>query len=56
MSTLFKGVQYSREYTIIYFNFQPSKISRISIISRLVTKDYLSILKNWWVSLGGYKR
>ena len=29
MSTLFKGVDYSKEYTIIYPNFQSSKRSRI---------------------------
>ena len=66
MSTLFKGVQYSRGYTIIYLNFFMSikqlltnyflVLNKIHIMVILVTKDYLSTLKNWWVSLGGYKR
>ena len=60
MSTLFKGVQYSREYTIIYLNIQSSKIFGISrklhSVMFLVPKEYLSILKTWWVSLVGYNR
>jgi len=33
-----------------------SVLNEILIMVALVTKDKLSILKNWWVSLGGYKR